>query len=542
MIIDMDEHVSEDKLVFDICIIGSGAAGLTIAREFLGGLHRVVVLEGGGQRFEVPSQEPYRSQIVGLPCEGVHQGRARVLGGTTTLWAGQALPYLPIDFQEREWVPFSGWPIGRQELSPFYRRAEDLMQIPHATYDAQTWPHRKAPPSYDAARIVPYYSQFTAVPDFARRFRARLHQSSNVTVLTHANAISLEANEGGSGLHEVKVRSFQGRAVSIRAKFFVICCGGIDSARLLLVSDSVEPHGIGNRYDVVGRFFMDHPGVNVGVVPHDARRFRQWYDPFRVAGIKHVLGMRASEKLQREQRVLNLSASVYYPTGTDDAIEAAKRLLHLIRSPSKFSQVPKALASVARQPRRIAVAAYRHYALRQPSSVGGSLPRLGIGGEQAPNRESRITLASEVDSLGMRRSVLDWKLTDEDLRSFETFAAIISAEWRRLGIGEIKLSDLHLAERARGADGGFVDAFHHMGTARMGTNPKTSVVDAQCKVHDYDNLYVASSAVFPTGSFSNPTLTIIALCLRLSDELKHRMTHAVPTITSPAGEEGPSSS
>lgn len=526
MILDLNEDISEDLLSCDLCIIGSGAAGITIAREFIGLPQRVIVLEAGGESFEARSQEPYQSQVVGLACGGIHEGRARVLGGTTTLWAGQALPLLPVDFQEREWVPSSGWPIDRQELSPFYERAEDVMQIPHATYDAKTWPRRDfPPPAYNSAKIIPYYTQFTSVPSFAQKYRSDLQQSANITVITHANAISLEANKAGSALREVKVRSFQGKTACVQAKFFSVCCGGIETARLLLASDSVEPHGIGNRHDIVGRFFMDHPGVNVGIAPQDARRFSRWYDPFRAEGIRYVLGMRASEHLQREQRIQNVNASVYYPVGENDAVEAAKQLLGALRTPANRLQVPEALAAVARQPGKVAAAIYRYYVLRQPSSVGSTPPRLGIGGEQSPNRESRIVLGADRDSLEMRRSVLDWQLTGDDIRSFEVFATAVSEEWHRLGIAEVNLSDLQLSERANGAGGGFVDANHHMGTTRMGNSPQTSVVDAQCRVHGYDNLYIGSSSVFPTGGFSNPTLTIIALCLRLSDEIKRRMAH-----------------
>jgi choline dehydrogenase-like flavoprotein len=155
MVIDISEINSNETRHADVCLIGAGAAGITIAREFVGTGHSVVVLEGGGEIVEPDSQEPYRSEVVGLAHGGVHAGRARAIGGTTTLWAGQALPLIDIDFRKRDWVPYSGWPIGRDTLSPFYRRAEQVMQIPHVTYDANTWPQDDAPPRTTARESCP---------------------------------------------------------------------------------------------------------------------------------------------------------------------------------------------------------------------------------------------------------------------------------------------------------------------------------------------------------------------------------------------------
>ena len=262
MIADLDAMSAADPLAADVCIVGAGAAGITIAREFVGTPHSVILLEGGGEQQEKESQDPYASEVVGLPHAGVHDGRARVFGGTTTLWAGQVLPLFDVDFRHRPWVPESGWPIGPADLAPYYSRAEDVLQVPHRTYGPDTWPERAArPPAYDAGRFVGIYSQFCREPSFARKYGGLLRSASNVTVLTHANVTSLVTSADGRVVVEAHARSIGGASTVVRARHYIVCAGGIDSARLLLASDSVRPAGIGNDHDVVGRYFQDHPGV-----------------------------------------------------------------------------------------------------------------------------------------------------------------------------------------------------------------------------------------------------------------------------------------
>jgi choline dehydrogenase-like flavoprotein len=129
MIDDFNKFADENSVAADICVIGAGAAGITIAREFLGTQLKVVVLEGGGLDPEPDSQELFESEAIGLPHAGVHDGRARILGGTTSLWGGQALRFDPFDFEERSWVPYSGWPISREALDSYYERAERILHL-----------------------------------------------------------------------------------------------------------------------------------------------------------------------------------------------------------------------------------------------------------------------------------------------------------------------------------------------------------------------------------------------------------------------------
>ena len=519
MIHDIIELSSDSDLFFDICIIGSGAAGIAIAREFINTSQNVVILEGGGKDFEQISQDPYQSEVIGLAHGGIHQARARVVGGTTTLWAGQALPLWNMDFQYREWVDYSGWPIAKEQLADYYKRAEVVMQIPQVTYDLATWPVANHP-KYDSNTFTSYFSQFTSTPNFSQKYYSELKNAPNITLLTHANVLLLEPTADATSISKVLVRSMSGTNIQVKAKFFIICCGGIESARLLLLSDSVETAGIGNRYDNVGRFFQDHPGVGIPISPINRNLFNPWCNGLRRKNIKHALKVVPSEIFQEKHQILQVGAEVYYPTEQDDTVVAAKEILRSLRSFTDWKSLPQKTFTIFKNPARLISAIYSYYVLKQPVSIGSTQPYIGIGVEQEPNPKSRITLSREVDCLGKRRSVLDWQLTGKEDKSIEVFVHALAKEWKFLNVADIDLNNFQIMGRSKGEYGGYVDSAHHIGTTRMGNDPKTSVVDADCRVHGYNNLYIGSSSVFSTGGFSNPTLTIIALCLRIADKLK----------------------
>jgi len=539
MITNINELGAVESLSADLCIIGSGAAGITVAREFVNSSHRVIILEGGGAAIDPQCQDPYRSEVVGLNHNGIHIGRVRAVGGTTTLWAGQSLPLFDIDFQKRDWIEHSGWPITRSDLSPFYPRAQAVMQLAPVSHDLATWPESAArPPEYTGGELVSYYSQFSPTPNFARAYGSVIRAAENIQLITDANVVGLLGTPDAGAVYQVDCRSFAGKRLSVRAKFFIVCCGGIESARLLLASNSVEPNGIGNSHDVVGRYFQDHPGVVFPVQPRNLRQFGLWYDSFRQDQIRHCIKIAASESLQKSERILHAGGEIFYPAEQDDPIDAAKLILSSVRNPQLRAQVPHALLRIAQRPDRVLRAAFRRYVKGQVASVGSSQPRLGISVEQQPNPLSRVTLSKSMDSLGMPRTVLDWKLTDLEARSISVFAHAIAREWKRLDLADLDPDAVPLRGRELGLHGGYTDASHHMGTTRMGTHPSTSVVDPRCRVHGYSNLYIGSSSVFPTGGFSNPTLTLMALALRAADEIKQTLSASaelppVPVKSSP---------
>ncbi|GAB4455302.1 MAG: GMC family oxidoreductase [Armatimonadaceae bacterium] len=525
MIQDLHDFELDKSIQTDICIIGSGAIGTAIALEFLHSPFNIVVLEAGGFEHEEQSQDAYLSELTGLAHRGVHEGRARVLGGTTTLWAGQALPYHPIDFEVRDWVQNSGWPLDRETLLPYYRRAEQVMQVEHVSYDPLDWPSKTVPPDYDTTKLLPIFSQFTLTPDFRDKYRETLTTAQKIRVICHANVVSLEANENGSAITEIRVKSLVGHNLCVSSRFVVVACGGIESARLLLISNSVEKNGVGNRNDVVGRYFQDHPHFAIDkIAPSDPHHFDRLFNVQANDKVRYAFKVAASPEWQRQHQLLGVVGEVYYPTEKNDPIAAAQRVMAILRGREKTAGLWSSLRTVAQKPTVVVKEAWSRYFASQAVSAGSVPPHFVVGVEQIPDPESRVTLSDQRDLLGLPRTRLHWRINEKEVQTIKAFVETVAAEWSRLEIAEMDISRVN--EHARSEtpiQKRMRDSYHHIGTTRMGTNPKVSVVDQDCRVHGYDNLYIAGSSVFPTGSFSNPTLTAIALAIRTADNIKSRL-------------------
>jgi choline dehydrogenase-like flavoprotein len=524
MISDINELEIQDFNA-QICIVGSGAAGIAIAKEFIGSQTQVILLESGSKIFEKQTQSLYNSKLVGLPHHSINHGRARILGGTTTLWAGQALPLYDIDFQYREWVFNSGWPFDRQYLETFYRRAESIMNLPAFSYDErEQFPGIVSPPAFDHTRLQSAISQFSPTPNFAECYYSELKTAANIHVLLHANVTNIQTNPEATHVEHIDIKSLVGKTGYVKAKYYIVCCGAIETARLLLASNTIEKDGLGNGYNLVGRYFQDHPQYCIGpILPKNRQHFMEMFNSRKQKKVKYQPKLIASPDLQRQMRIQNVIAEVCYPPTEESAIEAAKVFLKSIRQPDLRSKLPKAFKNILKHPDELLKAAHRYFITNQPVQDTSVPAYLGIGIEQQPNPNSHVYLGDEMDALGMRRICLDWQLTDADRLTMQVFTRVVAQEFERLDIGTINLHNFYLPEMLDDLAGYVGDAAHHIGTARMCNNPTQGVVDSNCRVHNIDNLYIGSGAVFPTGGASNPTLTIIALCLRIADQLKQRL-------------------
>lgn len=498
----------------DLCIIGAGAAGISMALEWAGTSHDVILLEGGGFEVETQMQDLYKGEILGQPYFPLNAARLHAFGGTTGHWAGFCAPYDPIDFENRDWVPHSGWPIARQDLDPFYARAQKLVELGPYEYEAVYWTRqapdrRELPLSRDVVWTKMW--QFSPPTRFGTTYRDEITEADNVHLYTYANAVEVEANEPVRAAEGIRVKTPNGKEHRARARHYVLACGAIQNARLLLASNRQAPDGLGNDHDLVGRYFMEHiemPGAQLILAqPQPMDLYMMTFLETKARG---ELSLTAD--VQREQRILNGVASldpgvyeVLRGTFQQYTPEFVKKNLRL--SPEEL----KAIIEQAQQD-----------APDQPPPSEQRAFKLFTRQEQAPNPHSQVTLSDETDALGMPRVALDWQLTDLDKRSMRTFYETLGREMGRSGLGRVRLLEWLQADDASWPD--FVSgAWHHMGTTRMHEDPSQGVVDAHCRVHGIGNLYVAGSAVYPTAGTANPTLTLIALTLRLSDHLKTKV-------------------
>jgi choline dehydrogenase-like flavoprotein len=510
----------------DLCIIGAGAAGITLARQFVrAGLH-VSLIESGGLEYEDATQQLYAGTSVGLDFPSLLTSRAREFGGTTNFWGGWCLPLDPIDFEPRDGLPYRGWPIRRTDLDPWYAKAQELAQLGPYEYRPEKWgiALNDIPPPFNGPNLVCRMLQCSPPTNFAKAYGAELKQSGAVTVFLHANAVHLADDDASRTVQQLAVATLDGNRFTVQSRVFVLSAGGIETARLLLASGKEGGPGLGNAKDLVGRFFMAHIEYDASTVavanPHTDFTFctnetlissGRYYGPF---GLKFVTFVAPAEDRMRALALPNCKyrwSFTYAPEMT--GIDALRRLLN-----RESDHTMDDVLEVARHIGGAGEFAFRK-AMGWPLYPVRAL-NVHMTTEPLPNPASRIMLGDDRDALGMRRVVVDWRLTPEDKRAALALQHLLGTEVGRTGFGRLRL-DLK-EDDTTWPDDLFGDQ-HHMGTARMHADPAFGVVDADCRVHGLSNLYVASSAVFPTAGAANPTLTIVALALRLADHIKRQL-------------------
>jgi choline dehydrogenase-like flavoprotein len=490
MFLDADT-LKETALEADVCIAGAGAAGMTLALDLRASGLSVILLESGGFRREAETQRLSAGRMIGINTWNLRSMRVRALGGATGHWEGWCRPLMPEDFEVRDYIPNSGWPIRYDELLPWYARACQTLEIGPFQWNAEARAKAMGRAMLPAGAAIDHrYYQFSPPTRFARVYGGALEKAENIRVIAHANVTDIRVDENGGRVESFTCGTLTKKEFHVRANRYVLALGGIENPRLLLASRSQQPHGIANADDVVGRYFMEHPHYygSVGLV-HAAKLDLSFYsrlpsDLKRANGtsvpVIGAFGLAAD--IARSERLLNFSAA-----------------FHPVKPDAETGVIPSA----------------QMQALVTRGSGGYLASQLAIRAEQSPLAESRVTLTDELDPLGMPRAALDWRIAPEDDVQLHRGLMILGRELGAAGIARAWIPGESSRFVWRPSPGG-----HHLGTTRMGTDPATSVVDGNCRTHQVENLYIAGSSVFPTGGEANPTLTLVALAHRLADTLK----------------------
>lgn len=509
----IDARYLEDNSLLegDICIIGAGAAGISIALQWINTGYKVILLEGGGFDYDDKVQELYDGKITGQNYYPMMSSRLHYFGGSTGHWGGLCSPLDDFDFVEKDWVPGSGWPISREALDPFYKKAQPILDLGPYEYNAAYWQnlYPDSPPlPFQENAIWSKIWQHSAPTRFGEKYKEIIVNARNIHLYTYANATNIKANENISNVTEVTVKNYEKKTHKVKASYFIMACSALQNARLLLVSNKQVSAGLANDHDLVGRYFMEHPEIKSGELwlnNANPLNLYQWNHKIRAE-------LAISAEKQKELRVLNGTVSL-------SPLETEKKRL------------PNIVTWVEKDPRtsRDSFHKYASKAIKKniferlfPSTdyqSFGMYSRI----EQSPNPLSRITLNNEEDSLGVPKTSLNWALSPIDKKSLRELNKLVGQQVGLAGIGRVRLHDFLLDEKDETMPEYTSGGWHHMGTTRMSENPKNGVVDGNCKVHNIHNLFIAGSSCFTTSGAVTPTLSIIALSLRLSDHVKEQI-------------------
>lgn len=545
MLVNSKDLGGNFEIVADICIVGSGPAGIAIAMEYDGLPIRVAVLEAGGDETEaahasrdrLASDSRFGDFFLDLP--------GRQVGGNANLWninapgAAHGLRLLPlreVDFEPRNWIPETGWPVSLSYFEGYYKRALAFLKLPERGFDPEDWAEPDtAPLPLKSTRLRTGMFQFASGEIISKQHRDQLIASKNVTLYSNASVVEIRTDDADKKVTGLKIASAAGHQINARADQFILAAGALWTTQLLLASGKKPGEGLGNAGGHLGRHLSVHPLLLGGrFYPSSADLYEKMklYDMRAVDGVAVMGHLQLTEEAIRSEPLLGLSTLLF-------AVERGAR--------PKLSRRQKRgcdAASRIREARKAGLSPHAGDVLRALAGIDGVLLRLiararhriwnfDNGGwsalpdqrthfdgfevfhitEQMPSSENYVYLSDERDAFGARKLGIRWVYSADDVAAIQRAQGVIKEDLGKAGLGEFEIS--------REPDGGPTlvssHANHFFGLTRMSADPKDGVVDTDCRVHGMDNLYLASSSVFPTGGFANPTLTIIALAHRVAD-------------------------
>ena len=477
MLFDLTEPLSVPKKDYDYCICGSGAAGITMALKLSATGAKIALLEAGGLDYDPKSQQIYECEAVGIPI-WPERSRLRFFGGTTNHWAGRCRPFEDIDFEPRHYFNMPGWPIEKKDIEQYLNEAKNILDV--------KGDFEEEPGTVELSdSFVNDIRQLSKPTRFKEKYLQTLIDSQNIDLIINANVTRLNADDNNR-IESITLKNYDSYQGTLSANQYIVAMGGIENARILLLSDNKHKGGLGNQSDMLGRCFMEHFNINFGTfianLDHWTDTKRMEYYTSAAFVEKHGIGSG------------NVALTIVEQVRAYGRTRKIKEYLQNLSCELGFND------------------SIQHWVAYNCPGEGST----GTLVEQQPNLKSRVYLSDKLDSLGMRKLIIDWQISEADKKTLRTIAREMAKQMAQSNIGRIRLNDFILDESLDIPVGRHA---HHMGTTRMSQSPKAGVVDQNCKVFGIENLYVAGSSAFPTGSGVNPTMPLLQLTLRLADHL-----------------------
>jgi hypothetical protein len=539
----IEQLLSNDK-PWDLCIVGSGPVGMALALELERLGSEVLVLESGGLEVDPAAAEGSRAQIADPQRHAAMEiAVCRALGGTSWMWSGRCVAFDDVDWMRRDFATDARWPISHEEIRPWYARASEYLLCGNQPF------------------LVPYKQELgagltlDAVERWARESRVimahrdRLLKSERIKMSLKSTVTALSLSADGQSVDGLEVSTPAGLR-RVKARRIVLAMGGVETTRLLLRTQQRWPDHFGGVDGPLGRYYMGHiAGRIASIVLNDPGSIDELDFKLDESGAYRRRRMMLTADMQLRHNVSNIAfwpdnPSFYDPSHGSGVLSSV--FLALAFPPTGRRLLPEAIRLAHTGPRPYPLAAHLRNALLglprdaksiyrilrdrfiiKPGKPGFLVPNRGgkyalsYQAEHLPSRDSRITLGSETDSFGVPRAVIDLRYKDQDLQSVIDSHKLLAKALQENGIGRLQF--LYSPELLREKVSSHAsDGYHQAGTTRMGASPAHSVVDSNLKVHGLQNLFVASSSVFPTSGQANSTMLAVSLGVRLANHLHAR--------------------
>lgn len=494
---------------FDVCVIGTGPAGMSVARKVAAAGYSVALMEGGDMFLTHESQSLYEGELSGLEYDPLDIPRLRVYGGSSNHWAGKCRAFDAANFEPNDVEPLSGWPLSKADLDAYNEETNAFLDLPAAEE------HPDLPVEQEEERFRRIQFRYCDPPTrVGEKYQAELEAAGNVVCAVNANLVDMRLGPDNATLQAALFRTYapDDPGFEIRARSYCLCLGGLENPRMLLNFDRQMPNGLGNGNDLVGRYFSEHPHFKLGQLYLER--------PLSEA----TLRARPEEIYTPTQAFLDRHGILPLSLGVEYVIEPHLTFgTELARSVGCVTSFTERLAErVFNHPWRCERGGLNQYFAQEGDGDVAVQAWINTAAEQSLVRDSRVMLNDNRDALDQRRINLDWRIADVDYRTMETAVLELGAHFAEQGIGRVKLHDWLLADPLTlpGPDEGHrVGGHHHLCTTRMSDDPTMGVVNRNCRMHEVSNLYIGGSSVFATGGYVNPTYTIVQLAHRLGDHL-----------------------
>jgi choline dehydrogenase-like flavoprotein len=497
-----------NRVETDVCIIGSGMGGGTLALRLAEKGLRPLLIEAGGLQESAST----------MPCEqvgrgfGLEKSRSIELGGTSNLWHGVAAPLDRRDFDAARTNEDGRWPISYESMCEYWSEALGFLGFGdcHITHF-----EKLAPNFAGLADDIKFNRDFLTPKLFRvmkrpKRLKADLLHAvglGRIQLMLGVTALEfLPARDNITRTDRLAVGQGATR-VEIKAKRFVLCAGALETPRILQNSSMFGPGGLGNDRGFVGRFLMDHPMGFLGKISFKSPvRAPLFSDVREKLGNRYRIGVVPADSPEL------LNSNLYMRPAIPGATRKKENdvLLSLIAVRKMRDLSFRNLRDIFLNPRVI----YRIIANRYALPIRYKAADLFFVTEQSPTSESRVTLSEMRDIYGYPLARIDWRVSDVDVENVGHFID----ELTKAGLvnDQYVFDELPSVEKWRET---FTSAAHHLGTARMSADSASGVVDENLKIYGVDNVWICDGSVFPTVGNANPSLTIAALALRLADHL-----------------------